>query len=300
LLLPLWEKKHTWDVAVGLGKAEWYLGNHAAGATYMAFAVANIPPKEKTRAVEGLRTALNEMKGSVGTVLVSVSKDHAEVLVDGRLVGNSPLETDVFLEPGQHVLQARLGNAVSSPATVDVQAGKTYNLALLIEAPPKPAVAAVPASPPAEKPAESPPIEKTPPEANQDDGGGSVQPRTIALVAGASVTAIAAGVGIAYAIKASSHSSDAKNIGAGLGPEECSNPMGASISKCSELADAYSSRDSASRVEAVSFAIAGGAAVATAVIYFAWPRREHLNASSLQVTPIAASHTGGLMFTGSF
>jgi hypothetical protein len=76
--------------------------------------------------------------------------------------------------------------------------------------------------------------------------------------------------------------------------------MGASISKCSELANSYSSRDSASRVEAVSFAIAGGAAVATAVIYFAWPKREQHSSSQFQITPLAASHTGGLVLTGSF
>lgn len=299
LLLPLWEKKRTWDVAVGLGKAEWYLGNRAVGTRYMAFAVANIPPKEKTRAVEGLRTALNEMKAGVGTLLISVNKDHAEVLADGHVVGSSPLETDTFLDPGPHVLQARLGNAVSAKETVEVEAGKTYNVALLVDPSIKAAPIAAPVATQDDKLNEPPPVQQTPPEASHSDSG-SVQPRTIALIAGASVTAIAAGVGIVFALKASSHNQDAKNIGGSLGPEECSNPMGTSISQCSELETSLNSRDSASRVEAVSFGIAGVAAVTTAVLYFAWPRQRTGSTSQFQVTPLATSRAGGLILTGSF
>src|SRR5438105_10853574 len=44
LLLPLWQKAHTWDVASGLGQAEFLLDNYATGATYTAFALANLPP----------------------------------------------------------------------------------------------------------------------------------------------------------------------------------------------------------------------------------------------------------------
>jgi len=300
LLLPLWEKKHTWDVAVGLGKAEWYLGNRAVGTRYMAFAVANVPPKEKTRAVEGLRTALNEMKAGVGTLLISVNKDHAEVLADGQVVGSAPLETDTFLDPGPHVLQARLGNAVSAKETVEVEAGKTYNVALMVETPAKAAAIAAPVATQTDKLNDPPPVQQTPPEAGHSDNGDSVHPRTIALIAGASVTAVAASVGIIFALKASSHNQDAKDIGASLGPEECSNPMGAAISHCSELENSLNSRDSAHRVEAVSFGIAGAAAVTTAVLYFAWPRRQQSESRRFQVTPLATNRAGGLIFTGSF
>jgi len=299
LLLPLWEKKHTWDVAVGLGKAEWYLGNRAVGTRYMAFAVANIPPKEKTRAVEGLRAALNEMKAGVGTLLISVNKDHAEVLADGHVVGSAPLETDTFLDPGPHVLQARLGNAVSAKEAIEVEAGKTYNVALLVDASNQAAPLAAPVATQDDKLNTPPPVQQTPPEASHSDSDGSVRPRTIALIAGASVTVIAAGVGIVFALKASSHNQDAKDIGGSLGPEECSNPTGASISRCSQLENSLNSRDSASRVEAVSFGIAGAAAVTTAVVYLAWPRQKP-NSSQFQVTPLATSRAGGLIFTGTF
>src|SRR4051812_47810953 len=105
LLLPLWQKAQTWDVAAGLGQAEFLLQNYAAGATYTAFALANVPPKEKTKTAERLRAALAEMKEAVATVHIAVNEDGAEILVEDQPVGTSPLAREVYLNPGTHVLQ---------------------------------------------------------------------------------------------------------------------------------------------------------------------------------------------------
>lgn len=299
LLLPLWQRKHTWDVAVGLGKAEWYLGNHAAGARYMAFAAANIPPKEKTRSVEGLRSALAEMKASVGTLQVSVNKDQAEVVADGSVVGTSPMEMDVYLEPGPHILQARLGNAQSPKENLTVEPGKTYTVALLVESLPKASatVPEVPQSDPISQPKPEPSTAHQTEPPSSDDGG-SIEPRTIALITGAGVTVVAAGIGVVFALKASSDGNNATNIGRTLGPVECSAASNAAT--CSDLANSLSSRDKARRAEAVSFGVAAGAAIATTVIYLAWPERQKTKSGQIQLTPLATSQAGGLILSGSF
>ena len=303
LLLPLWEKKHTWDVAVGLGKAEWYLNNHAAGARFMAFAVANIPPKEKTQAVEGLRTALDTMKAGVGTLQISVNKDSAEVLADGQLVGSAPIETDIFLDPGPHVLEARLGNASSAKQSIEIAPGKSYTIALIVESPVAGALSTAPMTPqPAEKIVERPPTQPSPPDLGpkKEPNPSSIQPRTIALIAGAGLTAVAAGIGIGFAFKASSNDRHAKDVGRSLGAKDCSAATGAAPSACADLADSLSARDSASRVEAISLGVAAVAAVTTAIVVLAWPEPQKPNSGRFQMTPIATSHAGGLVFTGSF
>ena len=300
LLLPLWEKKHTWDVAVGLGKAEWYLGNKAAGTRYMAFAVANVPPKEKTQAVEGLRTALDTMKAGVGTVQISVNKDSAEVLADSQVIGNAPIEGEVFLDPGTHVLEARLAGA-SAKQSLEVAPGKSYTVALVVEEAQATPRAAAPQdlhdNKRVELPAQSNPATDAP---KNDVSESAIQPRTIVLIAGAGVTAIAAGLGIGFALKASSHNQHAKNVGASLGSKDCSSPTAAASAQCADLTDSLSSRDSASRVEAVSFGVAIAAAVTTTIVVLAWPERKKPSAGRLQVLPSAESHAGGLVLTGSF
>lgn len=300
LLLPLWDKSHTWDVAIGLGKAEWYLNHRAAGARYMAFAVANIPPKEKPQVVEGLRAGLSEMKQGVGTVQVSVNKDSAEVLADGDIVGSSPINTDIFLDPGPHVLEARLGNAVSEKQTLDVAAGQSYTVALIVQTPAPtvsntnanatPSSAALTASPNA-----APPIA---PEQTTNSTGPSPNWAPALITGGLAIVAVAVGTG--FAVDASSAKSkgaeDLSSAESQFGTNPCA-PQRASTGICQDLQSQQDRRSSSLTGATVSF-VAGGVFAAAAVgSYFLWARPE---SNQTHVGAWVGPGAGGLRLQGSF
>jgi hypothetical protein len=66
-----------------------------------------------------------------GSIQVTVDMTEAEVVVDGAVVGKAPLADPVFVEPGRHEVEARLGARLSA-VEVDCAVGapKTVSLAL--------------------------------------------------------------------------------------------------------------------------------------------------------------------------
>ena len=111
LYLELWNKSRSYDVASGIGLAEFRLGRHALGARFMARALDDMPLKEKTEVRQRLEAMLTEMKKAVAVVHLSVSQDSAEIRADGEVLGTSPSVKDVYLEPGTRSLEAVLGRA---------------------------------------------------------------------------------------------------------------------------------------------------------------------------------------------
>ena len=103
LLLEIWGEARTHDVAASLGQVEHRLGDPAAGAHYMALAVALAPPREKLETVQRYRAALAELKQKVATVHVTVTAADAELRVDGEPV-EPTADSELFLAPGEHTL----------------------------------------------------------------------------------------------------------------------------------------------------------------------------------------------------
>jgi hypothetical protein len=257
LLLELWGQAETYDVAASLGQVEYELGKYASGARYMAFAVAHIPPKERPETVERFKAAFAELKAHIGTVKVSVRETDAEVRVDGAVVGSSPLPSDVFVDAGAHVFEARSADGRRAEAKIDVVGGGTYTVELT------PIAAAGAGIPPAQDQArptntpQPPPNESTP-------RGKSMVP--IYITGGIAVTGLALGVG--FTLAASGTSDDINALGAAIGSASCAGSS--APSECSDLRDALETRDSQRNISYVSFGVAG-AAIATGIIYLLWP-----------------------------
>jgi len=294
LLLPLWTKSHTWDVAAGLGQAEFLLKNYADGAQYTAFALANVPPKEKTKTVDHLKAALSEMKAAVGTARIAVSKDAAEVLVDGQAVGVSPLATEVYLNPGSRQLEARLSDGAFGKQALEVTAGQTYDVALIVEKPQASAPAIIPQHEPS-NPAIQAPISSSP------IGHDNATPNWAPVLITGGLAIIAVGFGTGFALDASSAKSDgAKSLStaeAQFGSNPCTPQKGASSGICQELQARQDRRNSDATGATVSF-IAGGVFAAAAVAsYFIWARPESTQG---RVDAWFAPNSGGLRLQGSF
>jgi hypothetical protein len=295
LLLPLWAKSHTWDVAAGLGQAEFLLKNYADGAQYTAFALANVPPKEKTKTVDHLKAALVEMKAAVGTARISVSKDAAEVLIDGQTVGVAPLLTEVYLNPGSRQLEARLSSGGSGEQTLEVTAGQSYQVALIVE---KPQAEAAPTIVPQQEPPK--PATQTPtsePPISHDNATPNWAP--VLITGGLAIVAV--GFGTGFALDASSAKSDgAKSLSsaeAQFGSNPCTTQKGASSGICQELQTHQDRRSSSSTGATISFVAGGVFAAAAVASYFLWAKPESTQG---RVDAWVAPNAGGLRLQGSF
>ena len=293
LLLPLWQKSHTWDVASGLGQAEFLLKNYAAGATYTAFALANLPPKEKTTTAERLRAALSEMKEAVGTVHFAVSEAGAEILVEQDVVGTSPLAREVYLDPGSHLLQARLASGGSSKQRLEVDAGKSYQVALNLE----PSLNERPA---ALAPLGSPEGSSHPPNANlpvHDDGAGANW-APVLVTGGLAVAAAAIGTGFAIAARSAKSEgskalTDAKSA---FGDNPCAASNGAGSEICQSVQSAEDRRKRSNTVATASFVVGGVFALAAVGSYLIWAAKP----ASPRLDAWLGPAGGGLGLNGSF
>jgi len=287
LLLPLWQNAHTWDVASGLGQAEFLLQNYAAGATYTAFALANLPPKEKPKTAERLRAALSEMKEAVGTVRVSVNHAGAEIWVENEVVGSSPLGRDVYLNPGTRVLQARLADGAQGRQTLEVEAGKSYQVALVVD----PTLAELQAAGATQATAPAGAFPPVRPDTDQRNWAPLLVTGSLALAAAA--------VGTGFAIDASSAKSDGANAltdaEAQFGENPCTPAKGGGSEICQSVTDAQDRRKSSSTVATISFVASGVFALAAVGSYFIWakPARPQLDAW-------LGADGGGLRLKGSF
>jgi len=290
-LLPLWDQAHTWDVAAGLGQAEFLLDNHALGATYTAFAVANVPPKEKTKTVERLRAALEEMKRAVGTVHIAVNQDRAEIVVDDAPVGSSPLAREVYLEPGTHVLEARLPQGARGKQTLEVEAGRAYQVELVV-APSFTGAAGL-----ASTGASSAVAATRSPAPSPSPDGASPNWAPVFIAGGLAV--VAAGIGTCFAIDASSAKSDGEqalsNAEAAFGSNPCTPAKGGGFALCERVSELEDRRKRSNAVATGSFIATGVFAAAAVGSYFLWAKP-----SSPRLDAWLGTDGGGLGLNGSF
>jgi hypothetical protein len=168
--------------------------------------------------------ALAEARKHVVAVHVHVSEPGADVLLDDRPIGASPLPRVVFVEPGPHELTASLEGFERATAEIEGEAGDALDITLpLRRAPAPPAPAPVPPAPPqnvADAPA---PLRPVPPLAPEPPQTPLVTP---SLLGGASVAtlvvgAIFAGIAVSAHDEMLSESANYKTHHGPCWPEGC-------------------------------------------------------------------------------
>jgi len=296
LLEPLWENMHTYDIAAALGQAEFMLKDYAAGTQHMAFAAANVPLKEKVATVQRIRSALVEMKQAVGTVRFSVSKDGAEVLADGKVVGTSPLAIEVYLNPGPHKLEARTSNGASGNEMLEVVAGKSYEVALVLEKPSAAAVTPVVVAPVEAKKPEPPSTIEEPPVRDE-----KTEPNWVPVIVSGGLAVVAAAVGTGFVMDAKSAKKDAANSLNNAqdlyGPNPCDPQKGGGSKVCQDLQSQQDRRGTSQTVATVSFVASGVFALAAVGSYVLW---RHPKTEQPRVGAWVGSQGAGLSLQGSF
>lgn len=136
-------------VLYNIGKVRATLGRSAeavaAFEAYLEKGGTELPEERK----QEVREAIAAQLAHVGTVEVRVSVPGAEVRVDGRLVGRSPLDAPVRLTEGKHTVEAILPGRPLQLREVELPGASKLAIELAFPAPVSPRVALAPAAAPA-------------------------------------------------------------------------------------------------------------------------------------------------------
>ncbi|WP_437966209.1 hypothetical protein WMF04_42450 [Sorangium sp. So ce260] len=128
-----WDLQRSFDVAGNLGNVELEVSQPREAAEHLLYALNTFPLGEREEKKLFLQKRLAEAKSQVGTLRISVNVDDAEVLIDGKRIGQSPLEDQVFVDPGKRTIEARRSGARTSTSLL-VAKGSDQSIALSLDA----------------------------------------------------------------------------------------------------------------------------------------------------------------------
>jgi hypothetical protein len=299
LFLEAFRRKPDFQIAFNLGQAELKVGQHVEAAEHLALFLREaqgVREEERRKA----QTMLDEAERHVATLVISTNHQGAEVLVDGASIGTSPLGREIFVLPGQHVIQARLGGFRSARDERTFIAADHLQVELKLT---KVAETPAPAVPSAA-------LGK--PDSTEESGAAPY--RKWVIGAGASTAVAAMTVGIVFTLKANASMLDAQYktdeiVAIGDGPNSplpsprtpyCN--AGYIKKQCDELHQLLLGYYTHKNVAIAGYVVSGAAAVGTlAFAYLSRPKPQRT--TSLQITPIGFSlreKGGGLLLSGAF
>lgn len=283
--LRAFAQKKSYDVAGNLGAVELELGKARDAAEHLALSAREFPVNGSAAARQKTSEALATARQQIGAVRVAVSADGADVSVDGKRVGVSPLPDELFLDPGQHTLEASKAGVGSAKESVSIARGEARSLTLTLASSTTPSASASPAAPPA------PPAPTVAPEAPRKS--------VPLLVAGGVVGLGALGAGIGLLVASGAKGSDADALLAEVRPTgTCPNPVAGA--RCDELKSLRESKDTLHNV-GMPLLVGGGVVLAATAVYALWPSAApKTERAALAAAPIVGPGTGGVSVAGSF
>lgn len=135
-LLAAWSIHPSYQIAGNLAECEVKLGRNADAAEHLRFFLREVPADAPAERKARGETLMKEVRPKVAELSVRVNKADADVLVDGKSVGRSPLASSVFVEPGAHKMEAKLDGATAH-AEVTATGGGTQEVTVPFEEPKK-------------------------------------------------------------------------------------------------------------------------------------------------------------------
>jgi hypothetical protein len=274
--------KKGYDIAGNLGAAELAQGKRREAAQHLAFTLRMFPLTGEPALREQMTKAYEQCRGEVSALHVEASVKGAQILVDGAPVGEAPLADDVFVEPGEHTVEARLDGFTSAPRRVRAPKGAATRVELALT----PVVV---------------PVQESLPPVVPDE-----PPKRRSFIPGVALGAVAAvgiGGGVAFlAMSSGKKSAAASTRGQILGSGGSCVPSAANYDggRCPSLQSGLGASDTFQGVAVGAF-IAGGLAAAGTAAYFLWPSRPaRPTGYELQVTPVFGASAGAVIMSGSF
>ena len=299
-------------VLYNIGQVDVILGRSVeaveAFERYLAEGAASLPAERQAE----VRAEIEKQRTRIGVIAISTQPIGAQVRVDGRLVGKTPLAQPVSVVAGKHTIEAQLPRYVPQARELDVagKAGIEIELKLkpvLVIVSDAPAVSAAPPPPApptrlaapvlpinaaASSESQTPVIAETAP--RSEEKGSPDWRRTSGYVL-AGVGLVAAVTGGIVAIQSVSVADSAKSRATTAANAKVITPT-----DLSNYDQAKSAFDSAKSRNPIGWTIAGigAAALAGGVVLVVTAPKHETNVGLSGFAPLLVDHCGGLAFEG--
>lgn len=259
---------HT--IASNLAEVEIKIGKYREASEHLNYVLKSLPASATEERASSEKD-LAQCRERLSVVRVAVSVQGAAVTLDGKSVGNAPLETELWLEPGEYVVEARHAGYEPAAERVSVKAGESREIMLALGE-----LLASNSAPTA------------------DDYRGEIRPssglsaKTAVVIGGSILTVAAAAVGTVFLVKKNSASEDADKALAQIKIEEpdrwedgeaCRLVPEERPAACATLLDAQNDEKVFKNVAIGGFIAAGALGVGTAVTYLVWPDKKSSSAT---------------------
>lgn len=270
------------DAAANLAQAAFKLNRFAVAAQYFSVALRMMPTSEPPKRKAAVERAFEEAKKEVTAVSVTVEPADARVLVDGT---PQPFDA-VFLEPGEHTIEARAEGFETKREKVVAVKGGDRRLAFRLQKAKAPAGGEGGAAPVPTGPEQGPP----PGGAASADKPDESSAKTTFLITGAGLTVLSLGVGIGFGLDSRAATDDAEALSSKLGANGCSGST--SGADCASLQEKRDRANRNANIATIGFVGAGVFGAATAAIWLAWPDAKPTSVRAVQVTPVLGAGSG--------
>jgi tetratricopeptide (TPR) repeat protein len=293
-LLQAWALRQSSDIAGALGQVELAMKRYRDAAEHLQWCLAHFPPVESEKTLEATRLLFDVAMRAVAQLRISVNHEGASILVDGKVVGTSPMSAPVFVDPGPHQVEAQY-RGINDVRTIATDAGNDYGIDFSLT--PGDSATRKPISNSQATRGVAQPEAAAAARTNSAPSGRSVVP----VIVGGAVFAVAIGTGIALLDSSSSSYDDARAVQNQVGPAGCVNNA-KNQSLCAELKSSTETGDSREKWAIAAFATAGAALVAVPVFWF-WPREKPVDNSARaewRIRGSVAPHYSGLSLVGDF
>ncbi len=267
--------KRGYDIAGNLGAAELAQGKLREAAQHLAFTLRMFPITGEPALREQMARAYDQCRQGVGAVRIKLDVKGATILVDGIASGEAPLADEVFVDPGEHVIEAQLDGYTGAPQRVTVPRGASVEVAPVLTPVPRPVE---PVVVPAPRRSLVPGLVLS--------GGAAV-----GLIGGVVLLGLSAG-----------KRSSAGGLDAQILAHQGSCVGGAAnydAGHCPALQSTLRS-DDALHDAAVGAFVVGSAAAVGAAAYVLWPQRAPSSERRVRVTPVLGAGKSGVLVSGSF
>jgi len=247
--------KPTFDIAANLGAAELKLAQFAEAANHLAFAIRNFPPSGDPKKKAGAEKLYGEARRKVGAFEITAPAG-AEVSVDDVKRGVAPLADPVFVDPGEHQIEAKSGGQTGEKSA-RVLASESTKVDV--------AFGATSASGAGAGPVTQPPGGES---GGADDGGPPYWPG-IALAA---TGGVAIGVGLGLFVAGSGADSDGDALAKEIkdsGTVCTEPPSGPLVAKCADGEDKQSEAQGLQLGGGIAMGV-GGAMAVGGIVYLIW------------------------------
>jgi tetratricopeptide (TPR) repeat protein len=288
-----WKLKPHAAIAGSLADVEMKLGRYREAATHWRYYVGRSPP-DRAAAVQQLEECLKH----VGRVRVSVNAAGAALFLDGEPIGSAPLEDELLVDSGDHIVSARLNARTSPDRSFSIGAGELQTVDITLPESSQPAATA-------SRIAQGKDDTTTP---ARDASG--VTARTVVVVAGSVLTVSAAALGVVYLVDANNAEANANRLraetlqsgdaAAASRNGQCAADAMPRPAACDALGRAVSDSDTSRNIAIGAFVTAGVLGLATAAAFVFWPSDEHGAHSAITVGPWLQAHSQGFVLEGRF